>query len=151
MNYWKNQRKIAFLCCISRNLLLSKSVGKSSILLISPKLCFVFELHSLKMLLFLDEFHVSIFFWQANDSRCNGGVWFSSNKSHSSYTSNHLPSRKNVDMEFIYFLSNFSFVIRINSHLEKFLWLVSQIWKVMSKGEHLYAYNIVIQDVKLMI
>ena len=71
------------------------------------------------------------FFWQANDSRSNGWVWFS-------YTllinftpvtsSNHLPAKKNVDMEFIYFWTNFSLVIVIKKITwKKSPWLVSQI------------------------
>ena len=75
------------------------------------------------MLSFLDGFHVSIpFCWQGNDLRCNGEVLIflhPSNKYHSCYTSNHLSARENVDMEFIYFLTNFSLVIVIKSHLGK--------------------------------
>ena len=57
----KKSKKNCILCYISGNLLASKNVGKSSILLISSKFGFVFELCSLKMLLLLDEHHVYIF------------------------------------------------------------------------------------------
>ena len=57
----KKSKKNCILCYISGNLLASKNVGKSSILLISSKFGFVFELCSLKLLLLLDEHHVYIF------------------------------------------------------------------------------------------
>ena len=118
--YWKNLRKIVFLCYISSNFLASKNVGKSSILLISSKFLFCFWTSQPQNVIGLRWIPCLHFFWQANDLRCNGGVWFQPSCSYKKIMGKKLLPPGSAK-------------------------------KVKSKSEHLCPYNIVIQDVKLMI
>ena len=118
MIYWKNLTKIAFLCCISSNLLASKNVEKSSILLISSIsriILFCFWTpppQNVIVLRWIPCLHFSLT-GKLFEMQWRSLIFLHPNKSHSSYTSNHLPARKNVDMEFICFLTIFSLVILI--------------------------------------